>query len=280
MFQIVRVPPALDKFFRPLKPRFHLRRLYESLKNLTDGQIGWVQIVVEQFNKPASFQRSPNSDLIDECVLQDFGDALRIHHCFSKEAFTKDKFEYALERVLNLCGIPAILASRGNPGHDITIGDVRFSLKTQANKGISSRYLHISKFMELGRGTWTDQEEDFIGLRDQCFRHMRSYDRILSLRRLRSTRAYSWHYELVEIPKSLLLEARDGVLRIMSNSRQFPKPAYYDVMDSQGIGKFQLYFDAGRERKLQIKGLQKTYCIVHADWRFETSLSETGSLMT
>jgi hypothetical protein len=23
MFQIVRVPPALDKFFRPLKPRFH-----------------------------------------------------------------------------------------------------------------------------------------------------------------------------------------------------------------------------------------------------------------
>ena len=187
---------------------------------------------------------------------------------------------YALERVLNLCGIPAALAPRGNPGHDITISGVRFSLKTQANKGISSRYLHISKFMELGRGTWTDQEEDFIGLREQFFRHMGSYDRILSLRRLRSTRTYSWHYELVEIPKTLLLEARNSVLRISHNSRQFPKPAYYDVVDSKGIGKFQLYFDAGGERKLQIKGLKKIHCIVHADWLFETSLSETDSLMT
>jgi len=256
----------------------HLRNLYESLRDLTEGQIGWVQTVVEQFHKPASFHRSTDSDIINECVLQDFGDALRIHHCFSKEAFTKDKFEYALVRVLNLCGIPAALASRGNPGHDITIGGVRFSLKTQANKGISSRYLHISKFMELGRGTWTDQDEDFIGLREQFFTHMNAYDRILSLRRLRSTRTYSWHYELVEIPKSLLLEARNGVLRVMHTSRQFPKPAYYDVTDSIGISKFQLYFDAGGERKLQIKALKKTYCPVHAEWLFETSLSETDAV--
>jgi hypothetical protein len=159
------------------------------------GAIGVSGGTVDQFHKPANFQRSPDSDLINECVLQDFGDALRIHHCFSREAFTKDKFEYALERVLNLCGTPATLASRGNPGHDITISGVRFSLKTQANKGISSHYLHVSKFMELGRGTWTDKEEDFIGLREQFFRHMNSYDRILSLRRLRGTRAYSWYYE-------------------------------------------------------------------------------------
>jgi len=258
----------------------HLRHLYESLRDLTDGQIGWIETVAEQFHKPASFQCSPDSDLINACVLQDFGDALRIHHCFSKEAFTKDKFEYAFEGVLNLCGIPAILAPRGNPGHDMTINGVRFSLKTRANKGISSRYLHISKFMELGRGTWTDQEEDFIGLRDQFFRHLESYDRILSLRRLRRSRAYAWHYELVEIPKSLLLEASKGMLRIMHTSRQFPKPAYYDVTDSSGMSKFQLYVHAGGERKLQIKGMNKAYCIVHAEWRFETSLSESDSLLT
>jgi Type II site-specific deoxyribonuclease len=257
-----------------------LRHLYESLRDLTDGQLGWVQTVVEQFHKPANFEWSSDSDLITDCVLQDFGDALRIHHCFSREAFTKDKFEYALERVLNLCGIPAMLAYRGNPGHDITIRDVRFSLKTQANKGISNRYLHISKFMELGKGEWTDREEDFIGLRQQFFTHMHAYDRILSLRRLRGTRAYAWHYELVEIPKSLLLEARHGALRIMHQSRQFPKPAYYDVTDASGESKVQLYFDAGGERKLQIKRLKKVYCLVHAEWRFETSLSETDSLLT
>jgi hypothetical protein len=258
----------------------HLRNLYESLTELTDGQLGWVQTVVEQFHKPASFERSPDSDLITDCVLQDFGDALRIHHCFSREAFTKDKFEYALERVLNLCEIPATLASRGNPGHDITIHGLPFSLKTQANKGISHRFLHISKFMELGRGKWTDQEEDFRGLREQFFRHLEAYERILSLRRLRRTRTYTWHYELVEIPKSLLLESRNAVLRIMHQSQQFPKPAYYDVTDATGESKFQLYFDAGGERKLQIKGLKKIYCRVHAEWRFETSLSETDSLLT
>ena len=111
----------------------HLRHLYKSLWDLTDGQIGWIETVVEQFHKPASFQRSADSDLINACVLQDFWDALRIHHYFSKEAFTKDKFEYAFERVLNLCEIPATLAPRGNPGHDITIRGVPFSLKTQAN---------------------------------------------------------------------------------------------------------------------------------------------------
>jgi Type II site-specific deoxyribonuclease len=258
----------------------HLRQLYEVVSTLTDGQIGWIETVVEQFQKPANFQRFPDSDLINACVLQDFGDALRIHHCFSREAFTKDKFEYALERVLNLCAIPATLAPRGNPGHDITIRGVPFSLKTQANKGISHRALHISKFMELGRGTWTDQEEDFRGSREQFFRHLESYDRIFSLRRLRRTKTYTWQYELVEIPKHLLLEAKSGVLRIMHHSRQFPKPAYYDVRDSHGESKFQLYFDASGERKLQIKGLKKAYCLVHAEWRFETSLSESDSLLT
>jgi Type II site-specific deoxyribonuclease len=257
-----------------------LHTLYAALRDLTDGQLGWVQTVVEQFHKPASFQRSPESDLINDCVLQDFGDALRIHHCFSREAFTKDKFEYAFERVLNLCEIPATLAPRGNPGHDITIRGVPFSLKTQANKGISHHALHISKFMELGKGMWTDQEDDFRGLRDQFFRHLESYDRILSLRRLRRTKTYTWHYELVEIPKHLLLESRNGVLRIMHQSRQFPKPAYYDVADSKGSSKFQLYFDAGGERKLQIKRLRKTHCLVHVEWRFETSLSENDSLLT
>jgi Type II site-specific deoxyribonuclease len=84
----------------------HLRQLYEVVSTLTDGQIGWIETVVEQFQKLANFQRFPDSDLINACVLQDFGDALRIHHCFSREAFTKDKCEYALERVLNLCEYP------------------------------------------------------------------------------------------------------------------------------------------------------------------------------
>jgi type II restriction enzyme len=99
--------------------------------------LGWIEAVVDQLQRPARFESWSGSDLVTPCVLEDFGDALRIHHCFSAEPFSKDKFEYALERVLTLCGIPAHrVPSRTNPGHDITIRAERFSLKTQADKGL------------------------------------------------------------------------------------------------------------------------------------------------
>ena len=245
-----------------------LRRLCEALRELTSGQMGWGEAVVQQFRRPAEFRRLPVSDIINDCVPQDFGDALRIHHCFSREPFTKDKFEFALERVVNLCGMSAALAPKGNPGHDITLNGIRFSLKTQADRSMRSSHLHISKFMELGRGKWGDEENDLAGLRDQFLQHMVSYDRILSLRLL-SRQGEQWHYELVEIPKVVLEEVRDGSLRMNHRSRQFPKPGYCYVTDTMGNSKFQLYFDGGTERKLQIQKLAKAYCIVHAEWVFE-----------
>ena len=57
----------------------------------------------------------------------------------------------------------------------------------------------------------------------------------------------------------------------MTESKQFPKPGYCDVINENGEMKFQLYFDGGTERKLQIKNLLKTHCIVHAVWEFEIS---------
>lgn len=251
-----------------------LQRLCEALKGLTDGQTEWLRTVIEQFQRPYQFSKHTESDIITDCVLQDFGDGLRIHHCFSREAFTKDKFEYALERVASFCGSSAKLAPRGNPGHDITINGVRFSLKTQADKNLKVGHLHISKFMELGKGDWSDQEEDLIDLREQFFRHMRNYDRILSLRRLPSGKKKNlWRYELVEIPKSLLEEAKHGTLRMVHKSKQSPKPGYCDIPNPAGGNKFQLYFDGGTERKLQIKALDKFFCIVHAEWEFETEAS-------
>lgn len=94
---------------------------------------------------------------------------------------------------------------------------------------------------------------------------MQGYERILSLRAL--SKAPNWHYELVEIPKSVLDKARHGRLEMKLNSKQTPKPGYCYVTDEQGR-LFDLYFDGGSERKLQIKGLRKDACIVHASWKF------------
>lgn len=176
------------------------------------------------------------------------------------------KFEYALEKAKNLCGVQAELASSGNPGHDITVAGINISLKTEAEKNISLNKLHISKFMELGKGDWSDRLEDFQGLRDQFFAHMRSYDRIFTLRCL-SKLNNALFYELIEIPKELLEEARYGTFR-KARTRVIPNSGYCDVMDDHGQPKFRLYFDGGGERKLQIKDLKKIYCTIHAIWKF------------
>jgi len=247
-----------------------IEKLCDSLKECTEKQIILIERVIEQFRRSyIKIEQLPSSDIMSKSCLQDFGDALRIHHCFSKEPFTKDKFEYALERTLISCGVKAELAPRGNPGHDITINGIRFSLKTQADSNIRKNKLHISKFMELGKGVWGDSVEDLIGLRKQFFCHMEAYDRILSLRCL-SKNPPNWHYELIEIPKELFKKANKGELRIQSKSKQNPKPGYCEVKDNEGNIEYQLYFDGGTERKLQIKNLLKNSCIIHATWIFST----------
>ena len=241
-----------------------IRALAQNLTTLSDSQLAWMEGVIKQFTIEPELQRNPASDLISDCVLEMFGDALQIHHCFSTEALSKDRFEYSFNRVLNRCGIPSTLADKCNPGHDITIRGVPFSLKTQADKGIRADRLRISKFMELGKGKW-DTEHDLLGLRDRFFRHMESYQRILQLRRITGLVELQ-KYELMEIPKALLLRSANCDPVMMHASQQNPKPGKCKV-EENGEVLFELYFDGGTERKLQIRRLRKDLCIVHAEWR-------------
>jgi type II restriction enzyme len=122
--------------------------------------------------------------------------------------------------------------------------------------------------MELGRGEW-----DLTLQRQKFLDHLNSYQRIFTLRCLKQVSA-KFHYELVEIPKSLLLEAAKSELQIQESSTQNPKPGYGYVYDKNRNLKFALYFDGGTERKLQIKHLDKSLCIVHASWVFDSKSLE------
>jgi hypothetical protein len=246
-----------------------IEEICKLIDGLTDNQILLVREVINQFSLPfVEITAKVDSDIIRNNMLHDFGDVLRIHHCFSHEPFTKDKFEYALVRTLNSNGIRSNKANQGNPGHDIEIEGINASLKTQADKNIKLNELHISKFMELGKGKWGDDPEDLENLRKLFLNHMKSYERILSLRCLEKGPT-EWAYELVEIPKALLIEAENGTLTMMQESSQMPKPGYCNVEDLDNNLKFQLYFDGGSERKLQIKKLKKQLCIIHGTWRFQ-----------
>jgi hypothetical protein len=242
-----------------------VKSLVSSMPELTLGQLHWIQRVVSIFGQEHGFTVY-RSDLFDEETLRNFGEAMRVHHSFSAEPFSKDKFEYVLVTVLKLSGRKANLAPKGNPGHDATIDGVKISLKTQADKGIREEQIWISKFMELGKGQWNHNPADLEGLRQQFFSHMKNYDRILILRAL--AKSPRWKYELVEIPKDLLVRAKAGRLEMKLRSRQTPKPGYCYVDDENGRKLFDLYFDGGTERKLQIKNLRKDLCRVHAVWEF------------
>ncbi len=241
-----------------------IESLVASVQRLSPGQFSWLERTVEIFRFPCHYTIF-HSDLFDQEILENFGDALRIHHSFSVEPFSKDKFEYVLERVVNMSSERAKLASKGNRGHDITIDGIGVSLKTQANSRISEEKIWISKFMELGKGVWGDNPSDLERLLELFFAHLENYERIFTLRALK--KAPDWIYEMVEIPKELLLRATTGALEMKTGSSQYPKPGYCYVRDGD-IDLYQLYFDGGGERKLQVKNLLKNRCIVHARWEF------------
>lgn len=242
-----------------------IKKLVGLLVKLSEGQLFWLEKVINIFDVPGQYE-SVDSAIVSKEILHDFGDALKIHHAFSAEPFSKDKFEYVLEQILRSRGISATLAPKGNAGHDITIAGETFSLKTQADSSIKPDKIWISKFMELGGGQWGSDPKDLIGLRAQFLKHLNGYDRILTLRTL--SKAPNWRYELVEIPKELFLAAASGRLEMRTESKQTPKPGYCFVSDRNGKPLYNLYFDGGGERKLQVKDLIKSACVVHATWAF------------
>lgn len=94
----------------PEDKRARIKRVASLLPGLTESQLGWIEEIAKQFNRPHDYKFNPDSDIISDCMAQEIGDALRLHHCFSKESLTKDKFEYLMERAATMCGIKAELA--------------------------------------------------------------------------------------------------------------------------------------------------------------------------
>lgn len=245
--------------------------LAEKIKHLRPRQLSRVEQLVDAFLEGAGHWINPVSDFADEAWASEFGDQLRLHHGGSAIPLTKDKFEYSLVSTFRDSGHTSRKLGNGNPGADVEVDGAFWSLKTEAAAAIKADRIHVSKAMELGKGKW-ETEEDVAVLREKFLGHLTKYTRVFSLRCLDRTPledgTSSYHYELVEIPHALLARAEFGRIEMKHGSKQSPKPAYCYVSAEDGTPGFELYFDGGTERKLQIKNLWKKHCIVHSTWTF------------
>jgi type II restriction enzyme len=241
------------------------------LERLTPDQFTFIDRLVKAMVLGYSSRRSDASDLMPTDRSMDlFFIHLVTHHTLYTESFKKEKFEYAVEQVMTSTGRTAARPkSRTNPGLDLTVDGERWSFKTEAHSGIKPESIHISKWMELGKGRW-ESEDDLPGLADRFLRHLEGYDRIFVLRCLTPDDPVNHRYEILEIPKGILTTCRSaGVFTMMHNSTQTPKPGYCRVSDATGL-RFELYFDGGSERKLRLQKLRRDLCTFHAEWQFQT----------
>ncbi|MGR5531721.1 hypothetical protein ACPV40_19320 [Vibrio alfacsensis] len=248
----------------------------ETISQCTEEVISSIQRSLDSRRSFQLYSVSGVNSILSERAIAYLGSRIMVHTHLTNAPFTKLHFENGLEEAINLAAVEADrsaeLATVGNPGHDITINGERYSLKTQAGKSTNFNLIHISKWMELGRNpNWGQDESVLLELRDEFLAHLRGYERILVLRYLPGDKAnseYNHYYELLEIPKSLLLLCQEGEFEMKFSSRQNPKPGYCYV-DQEETRLFSLYFDGGGERKLQIKSIVKEYCILHATWEFD-----------
>ncbi len=227
----------------------NLKRLEQRVATLSKGQLALLDTVIDTLKQPISAARDESSDVVSADFPVAFGDFLKLHHTLSEDYLDKHRFEAAMVRIYRALGRNASRSGANNPGHDVTVDGAGWSLKTEGGKKIKRDTLHISKFMELGKGRW-ENEQDLTAMRGRFLRHMAAYDRIFQLRYFRQglggVPQGSHSYELVEIPKLLLQEARRGVITMRHESKQNPKPGYCTV-SGRGKLRFSLYFDGGTD---------------------------------
>lgn len=248
------------------------RSIIPDIAKLSTDQFDWIRRLIQAMALPVETYRNPQSDVFtDNRVGELFFLYLVTHHTLAIQAFKQEKFEYALEQILTRIGRTATLPqSRTNPGHDLTVDSERWSLKTAADMAIRADPINLTKWMELGKGNWTNKVEDLHELRNRFLKHLNGYDRIFVLRYLTPGQRVKHHYEIIEIPKKLLLQAKKGVFALSTRSRQTTIIPGTCTVSIRGKLGYELYFDGGSERKLKLQKLRRELCIVHAEWKFQT----------
>ncbi len=209
-----------------------------------------------------------SSDILVPEFATNFSNRLLIHHATHAEKFGKKAFEYAFASASTSVGKTANIVSRSNnPGADVVVDGVAFSLKTEASAGLKRDKITISKLMEARWIRDCKTPEDFANrVKNRVAVHSQQYQRILILRAYDVSQS-EVKYDLIEIPRSLLLEIGNLTAHDFSN-RTAGGGSRADVYVS-GRKAFTLRLD-GSVEKVAVSGLATDICFYHGSWMIPT----------
>lgn len=239
-------------------------QLYRIVSNLKPTQIALLLEMARAMTVEIEEYVNKNSDIISFEFATNFSNRLLIHHATHTDKFGKKAFEYAFVNASIATGRTAqVISSSTNPGTDVVVDRINFSLKTEASARINRKKITISKLMEARWIRDCNTREDFAnGVTNRVVSHLQQYQRILILRAY-SVSESQIKYELIEIPHSLLL----GIRNLTANDFT-TRTANGSCRASVYIGKnkaFTLSLD-GSVEKVTILGLDIDLCLYHASW--------------
>jgi hypothetical protein len=238
--------------------------------NIDEAQLKLLLDIAHQLSKKIEGGPISDHEIFGSQVFYEyFSNVLLIHHATNDDKFKKKAFEFAFRGACEFMQLKArITASQTNPGEDVTVDGVKYSLKTEADQSISTRSIKISKLMEA---RWI---RDLSGKTDRgpqavqrILKHLKNYDKIVTLRafdRKKDNVRTGVLYELWEINKQVLeqiagLAEKDFTLPTMNNSFSA------NVIEAGKGRVFTLRMD-GSVEKITIGGLGVEYCEKHASW--------------
>jgi len=168
-------------------------------------------------------------------------------------------FEYLAEQAFKRAGWgedQVILTTPNSPMHDLKVGSLRLSLKTETGRVTRRDAIAITKLCTTETGTWNSPS-----LIAHTLEHLDRYDYMLMLRAVWNKSAI--HYQLVDIPLSVLrMISRSTVVPV--GQRKGRQSLGADVFDGEEK-VFHVHFD-GADGKCQIRALVLRRCTLLLEW--------------
>jgi hypothetical protein len=240
-----------------------LNQLLSQASPLDEGQLRLLMDMAAALSGDIEAWAGPDSDIATVAFASSFSNRLRLHHATNAQKLNKKAFEYAFEAASCAAGRTAtIVSDPTNPGADVLVGGVPFSLKTEASASISQTKITISKLMEARWIRELHDSADCAAAMAHVGRHLANYDRVLVLR-AHDVAGPAVRYELWE------------VYRLTASDFSGPNAngtATAKVQSDTGGVAFAIRLD-GSVEKITVSGLNTSLCTLHGYWVVPTLAS-------